>query len=342
MLPYLLYATLPVAAVVGSLLTWLLIRYKPRLQDVPPSPDPRELLARLSRDIFEAISRVETRVDNLESIARETRSLVGPFGVPLPDGMMLVQTLHGIKLVIDPLDRVMAPNLIIYRQWEPEIARLLATSIDSNTVFVDVGANIGCHSCLAGSIIGRSGTGKVIAIEPNPVCCELLRRNIQLNWSMCPIEVMPIAVSNFKGTANLAIPLHHAPNAHLALSEGDNEGKSTPVAVSTLDQLIPDGIVDIIKIDVEGHEWAVLDGARNLLARSPNPRIVLEWSRAQMDRAGYSPEAFFTLFDELCLAPYRLSSTLQNIGASGVRYERAELEKLDYANLVLARTLPAN
>jgi hypothetical protein len=55
------------------------------------------------------------------------------------------------------------------------------------------------------------------------------------------------------------------------------------------DVLPPDLVVDILKIDVEGHELGVVLGARETIARSPGIRIVMEWSMQQMREGGRDP-----------------------------------------------------
>ena len=145
-------------------------------------------------------------------------------------------------------------------------------SLRSDTVFVDVGANIGYFTLLAGSRIHAGGAGRVIAVEPNPECCALIERNLVINWSMCEIALHKVAVGARSGEVWLASPADRAANAHLVERDGEDEGeRKFRVAMETLDALVPEGLaVDILKIDVEGHELAVFDGARRVIAQSPN------------------------------------------------------------------------
>jgi FkbM family methyltransferase len=285
------------------------------------------------------LEEIDRRLATVETLAKEIRQLVGPFGTLLPDGRMLVQTLHGIKLYIDPLDLIMAPNLIVYRQWEADITALLRRSLEPDTVFVDVGANIGYFTCLAASTIGPGGCGKVIAIEPNPACLELLDANLVINWSMCEVEVHRLAVSNFEGTARLALPPRRAANAHLQRGDGLASNETCEVQVFSLDRLFPSGLcVDLMKIDVEGYEWFVLDGARRVIEESPRLHVVMEWSLPQMSEAEIRPEMMFDLFASLGLVPYRLPASLHHMDEEATRYPVEELAATRYANIVLARS----
>ncbi|HWB50482.1 MAG TPA: FkbM family methyltransferase [Stellaceae bacterium] len=296
----------------------------------------------MNDDLANKLEAIERRLAMIERLATEIRGLVGPFGALLPDGRMLVQTLHGIKLYIDPLDLIMAPNLIVYRQWEADVTALLLNALDRDTVFVDVGANIGYFTCLAGSIIGTQGRGRVIAIEPNPACLALLDANLIVNWSMCDIAVHRLAAANFTGSAKLSIPSRRAPNAHLQLDGTAADGEVCEVPVTTLDNLLPpDLAVDFMKIDVEGHEWSVLDGARSVIERSPRLHILIEWSPGQMAAAGVASRTMIELFRDLGLVAYPLPNALSQLAEEGVPLNANQLGATHYGNILLARPAAA-
>src|SRR5579863_3318673 len=296
-----------------------------------PRADTREILLQLQSDIRAIAATVA-----------DIRSLVGPFGALLPDGNMLVQTLFGNKYIIDPLDLIIAPNLIVYRQWEAELSAFFNMALTPDTVFVDVGANFGYFTCLAGSRIGLSGTGRVFAIEPNPKCAELLRKNVLINWSMCPVEVFQNAVAERECTLELIVPKNRAANAHLGPS-GDRPLEPYQdifeVSVRPLDSIIPEGkVVDLMKIDVEGHEFAALSGARAVISRSPDIRIVMEWSPGQMKNAGYTAVRVYELLREHDLRAYRLPSggSFDGAGASE-KISVSDLSAMSYDNILLTR-----
>lgn len=288
-------------------------------------------------------TRIDTRLEamsaqvaHLTRLVEEMHRLAGPFGVPMPGGRMLVQSTHHIKYLIDPRDLVMAPQLIVYRQWEPELTALFHGLLTADSVFVDVGANFGYFTCLAGSRIGPTGAGRVFAVEPNPVLVDLLRANAAINWSMCPIAIVAAAAGPAAGRAILSVPADGAANA--SLSAGPTLGDVSPVEVDLqpLDAIVPAGLaVDLMKIDVEGHEMGVLLGARRLLAESPNIKVVLEWSRGQMAAAGYRGEDLLALITELGLSTFEAPMDGRPIGWAALSPER--LLALDYGNIVLMR-----
>jgi FkbM family methyltransferase len=286
---------------------------------------------------------IEAKLDALSrqvaALARSTteiRQLVGPFGLTMPNGTVLVQTLHQVKYLIDPRDMVMAPQLIVYRQWEPELSRLFSALLTPDTVFVDVGANFGYFTCLAGSRIGTSGKGRIFAVEPNPALVKLLTMNAKINWSMCPIQIFPVAVAAEEGVAELFIPVAGAANA--SLSESSDTGETTRVSVDLkpLDSIVPPGTrVDLLKVDVEGHETGVLLGARRVLAESPDIVIVLEWSLGQTKEAGYDAAKLIDFFDETGLSVF--DAPADGRPSDWPPLTREQLLATPYANILLKR-----
>jgi FkbM family methyltransferase len=294
--------------------------------------DASKLILSLARELDE-LQQKNHFTNDLKQIAtsvEEIKRLVGPFAVPMPDENMLIQTLHGTKYLIDPHDLIMAPQLIIYRQWEPDLSEYFLSHFTSNTVFVDVGANFGYFTCLAGSRIGQSGNGRVIAVEPNPRLFQLLQMNCSINWSMCPIDLHQKAIAVSDGILDLWIPENRAANASLSAAAG---GKPHKVDVRSLDSILDIELkIDLLKIDVEGHERGVLLGAKEVIKRSPNINIVIEWSVSQMLQAGISPIEMIKTFEELNLCPMHLPA---NKDSHVVPFNKSDLLATEYANLLL-------
>ena len=301
--------------------------------------DSKEKLDELEKELAE----LHKKIDGIGSIfgqkLQEIRSLIGPFGVPMPNNEMLVQTIYGVKYLIDPRDLVMAPNLIIYRQWEHDLSNFLPSHVGPNSVFVDVGANFGYFSCLLGTKIGNTGSGQIYSFEPAPHLYNLLRKNVQINWSMSPIHLHEAACSD--GSLNevsLYIPEDGAANSSMSVMDINSQVKEHKVKCVALDDAIPSNIdVDLIKIDVEGHELDVLKGAKNTISRSKNITIVIEWSIDQMNSAGHKPSDLYETFAQLGLKAYSLPNNFLPLNGSESPLNLIQLENTPYANIVLSK-----
>lgn len=133
--------------------------------------------------------------------------------------------------------------------------------IPSDAVTVDVGANRGLYT----RELARCSR-RVIAFEPAKQMADLLRRTSAAN-----VEVHEIAVSDAEGVATLSVPLGGDGAVHsLASLEQRHDARSCAteqVRTARLDSLVKDNVA-FVKIDVEGHELRVLNGASGLFERS--------------------------------------------------------------------------
>lgn len=161
------------------------------------------------------------------------------------------------------------------RQGEAEIS-LLSYLIDRSRNAIDVGANKGVYTHVISQLARHT-----YAYEPNPKMFRLLQRNIGKG-----VTASQVALSDRSGRADLRIPLGRRghSNQGASLSELKVSKNFTPVSVQTarLDDL---HLTDIgfIKIDVEGFETSVLEGARNTILRD-RPTILIEIEEKHIKR----------------------------------------------------------
>jgi FkbM family methyltransferase len=147
--------------------------------------------------------------------------------------------------------------------------RLVPRLCPRDRAFLDVGANHGIYSWAASRV-----TSRVIAVEPNPTVAAALARAFDGR-----VEVIAAALSDRSGTVTLQVPLHGGKPLTTrgtldASGHGAAECQSIDVPCHRLDELsLPP--LGMIKIDVEGHERAVLDGARATIERD-RPVLLVE------------------------------------------------------------------
>ena len=135
-----------------------------------------------------------------------------------------------------------------------------------DTLFVDVGANIGTYSLWAADL-----GSAVIAVEPAVDARQALRDNADLNGF--ELEVIPAALAEKPGVMRFINSM--ATMNHLVRKD---EAGGVEVEVRTLDSVLGTRVADGVKIDVEGGEHFVLDGARQALAEGRLPVIQIEWN----------------------------------------------------------------
>lgn len=164
--------------------------------------------------------------------------------------------------------------------------------------FVDVGANVGSYTILAGG----GARARVTAVEPIPATFENLRRNVALNKLDDRVSCHGVGLSDAPGTIRFTSGLD---TVNHVLSEGED----TPfveVPVIRLNDLVADAPAPVlVKIDVEGHELAVLRGALQALDNPALLAVVMETNgsgarygvldddlRAEMARHGFAPYGY--------------------------------------------------
>jgi FkbM family methyltransferase len=171
-------------------------------------------------------------------------------------------------MLLDPSDLI-SRVLLETGEWDPDTWTSIAGHLPAGGTFVDVGAHMGHCSLMASTVVGPRG--RIIAIEANPETVALLRRNIFA--SAAEVEVLPEPCSESESLVDLWVASHSnsgsssisKTNASLA----GNAQTSYRVASRTLDSVLSDlGVneVDVLKIDVEGAEMGVLQGARKTLS----------------------------------------------------------------------------
>lgn len=192
-------------------------------------------------------------------------------------------------------------HITMFGTYEPELRRILGALLGPGCVAIDVGANIGWHTSLMARLVGPDG--RVLAVEANPSVRERLAANLAIN-RLHQVEVIPCALAAGAGRVSFFGPGGDDPesaNGHVTDSTrmtGDPLNLLT-VEARTLDAVVEaEGLsrVDVIKIDVEGFEWPVLQGAERTLRRF-KPHVVFEYLKEYADRGGATPECLTTFFD---------------------------------------------
>ena len=152
-------------------------------------------------------------------------------------------------------------NGFILGFYEQELAELLFQNINKGSVFYDLGAHWGYFSILASKFVGTKG--KVYAFEPMPQNFHRLEQNIHIN-NIKNVTLLNLAVANENGTIKFSDSNDTFANTYINASSKD----FIEVKATSLDQLMVAKSVlppHFIKIDVEGAEIDVLQGAEGLI-----------------------------------------------------------------------------
>jgi FkbM family methyltransferase len=198
----------------------------------------------------------------------------GTIPIPLPFG----------RLWVDSRDGVVAYQLMKRGSWEPRETERLLELVRPGQRVVEIGANIGYHTVQLARAAGAAG--RVHAFEPDPTNRGILLRNVAEHRLESIVDVHAAAVSDREGRAALVRHGHNMGGHSLIASNVDSAVETVSVATATLDDILAHETVDLIKIDAEGAEPAILAGARQTIARE-RPILFMEiWPYGLREQGG--------------------------------------------------------
>ncbi|GGZ85780.1 FkbM family methyltransferase [Novosphingobium arvoryzae] len=205
----------------------------------------------------------------------------------LGNGTLLCKILGNLRMFVLGDDIGFSPHMIFDGYWEFWLTRYFAAVIRPGDTVIDVGANLGYYTVLAADLVGPSG--KVVAIEPNPAVFRRLAASIALNGFGAQTSARNVALAGAgeSGTRPFFVPEGEPKNGRFLAPHETPEGLAGHGSVFdvALGSINPDEFerVDLIKIDVEGAELAVLDHLRPVLQKF-RPKVICEVNF----RRGYS------------------------------------------------------
>lgn len=201
----------------------------------------------------------------------------------------------GARLMwIDLRDRYVSLSCL-QDSYEMVESRFIRGVLREGDVFVDVGANIGWFTILASTIVGESG--HIYAFEPRRPIVDYLQRTVELNRLESMVTVYPIGLSNEETSETLMwfVTSDNGGSGTLCRNDAGPDMVRQSIEVRRLDALDL-GHVDVIKMDVEGAEFLVSQGARMTIERD-RPIILSEILPKELQRVSGCPlQEYFDFF----------------------------------------------
>lgn len=161
------------------------------------------------------------------------------------------------RMLLCPADTIGGNLTFIPQLWDRWERAYVRKHLGPGSVFVDVGSNIGAYALWAAEAVGASG--RVIAIEPDPITVDVLRRNIALNGLESVISVYHTGVSDRDEVLWVERPCEGSMGLTRLVPGGNDAGEG--IACHTLASVLRSANasrVDMLKIDIEGSETKVL------------------------------------------------------------------------------------
>lgn len=188
----------------------------------------------------------------------------------------MVKQIHSYNMKFDLHDPGISRSLLLVGDREREHRYMLSQAVKPNQTILDLGANIGYYVLMELQMLG--GTGQVIAVEPSPLNYQSLTANITLNNQDSRTVCINAAVADYDGTADLH--LSQLSNVHSLVasqvpSPTNQHIKVKAISLSSINQQY--GPIDLIRMDIEGYEYAVLQSLVDINDRQEfKPQILFE------------------------------------------------------------------
>lgn len=250
----------------------------------------------VDRALMQAIRAVPARrpaaVTMHDAETQSARPRVLEHAVRLPEDAEEIETDLG-NMLFDSRDWNLTAIVRQDRQWEADVSGFIRRRLAAGMNFVDVGAHVGYFSVLASRIVGE--TGQVFAVEVEPRNLELLRANL---WRRrCDnVTVLPVAAYEHRGHVRFVSNADALSGSSIDADEGK---AASMVPCARLDELLGDTSVDVIKIDVERSEPAVVRGTEAIIRAAPTLDIVTEFWPTDPSYGGRSPAEVLDYYESL-------------------------------------------
>lgn len=207
-----------------------------------------------------------------------TRFIRWQIGSRIAPGSILVKFIGESRLIAEP-GLAGATGNVYTGLYEFEDMAFVLHCLRKDDLLVDIGANIGTYTILASSVIGA----RCMAIEPIPSAFKHLCDNVNINGIYDRARCLKIGISNTAGI--LRFTTSYGSMNHVSVN-GNANSNTIEVPVKTLNEVIGDFEAFLLKIDVEGYETRVIEGADDILAKE-NLHVVLMELRGHGKRYGF-------------------------------------------------------
>lgn len=248
----------------------------------------------------------------------------------LGNNRAVTMTYFGRRIIIDTRN-IQNYSIITHGLYEKGVAWAIEKYLKPDNTMIDVGANIGFFTLLGNHIVGPHG--KVYSLEPNPDIYELMKSSVQINAFRPRSIRLNMAAFNKEGTLELTWSSSKHGGGRLRTSEKIKlDEKSAEVKLQRLDDLVKeeDLPVDLIKIDTEGSELYVLQGAEKIIENSPNCVIITEWNPNFLRGRGSSVSEAIDFISKR----FKIIERIKKVGVVE-NLKPSQLKDISHCNLIL-------
>ena len=186
----------------------------------------------------------------------------------------VLKEIQGSRMFLNIRDKGLSSDLYLRGKRENKATDEFQKRLREGMVIVDAGANIGYYALMEAKAVGEKG--KVYAIEPIPQNIELLKKNIEAN-GYGNMEVFQLAVGDKNGRQDIFVSRQSNLSTFCKNPGLDQSGETLSVEVASLDSFLEGKrLPDIVRMDVEGYEYEILQGMGQTMKKDRSMQFFIE------------------------------------------------------------------
>ncbi|MBI0577793.1 FkbM family methyltransferase [Neobacillus cucumis] len=204
-------------------------------------------------------------------------------GTYIGEGKMLIHTAFNGKLIVPANDLGIGPDLIIHGAYDIGLTKYFMSTVRPGDVVVDIGANVGLFSILAGYLVGDSG--KVYCFEANKSIFQFLQDNISMNWLRKTVHPFNKAIYSSQDILTFTIDAgNHTLSTLYEVDQWNKNGYHDSLIQVQVESEPLDNYfnqidhIRLLKMDIEGAEYDAFLGMEKFLTHGKIENISFEWN----------------------------------------------------------------
>lgn len=208
----------------------------------------------------------------------------------VPSYAKLAQTDLGCNMYVDKRDGFVSESISSKGTWQVPIANVLRKIVHTGDIIVHLGAHIGYFDLLLGKLVGEHG--EIYSFEANPETYPIFASNIKLNDLQRIVRAYNKAVFSCVKEFEITCDFGNTGGATLAEDSSSHDARHKLTTVILDDELKDLANVNLIFMDIEGSEIEALKGGEQLLSRSPNALILMEYHPYNLNKLNSNIDSF--------------------------------------------------
>src|SRR3990167_8749910 len=235
-------------------------------------------------------------------------------------------------VILNPSDPVIS-GALTFGVYEKSEIFLMQRICQSGQTVIDIGANVGLYTAIAGLCVGHHG--RVFSFEPEPESFYYLQKTVSAN-KLINTSIVQAAVASQNGKANLYTSAVNKGDHRLYLNHDSNN----TIEVETIkldDYLAKHNIysADVIKMDIQGYEGHAILGMENLIRSSPQLIMFMEFWPMGLLSSGTDPLNLLNRLENMGLRIYEIKKHNRLIAIKNKHELIHHLPQHQYTNLLL-------